>query len=210
MAIIDLTQAYQEQVPGFSTEVARRLDRDGWNATTLSIYSHAGTHMDAPKHFGLDERGIDSFPPNRFFGRAWLIDATSVGARGKIEPELVIPQLSDAFRRGDSLLIRTDWSKRIGTFAYRDELPRISAELARWCVAQEINMLGVEPPSVADVNHLPEVTHIHQLLLPSVIIIEGLVNLDQISTPSVELIALPLKIAGGDGAPARVMAIEQV
>ena len=71
-------------------------------------------------------------------------------------------------------------------------------------------MLGVEPPSVADVNNLEEVTEIHRILLDGdVIIIEGLTNLRQIRRDQVVLIALPLKVEGGDGAPARVIALEE-
>jgi kynurenine formamidase len=63
---------------------------------------------------------------------------------------------------------------------------------------------------VADVNDLPEVTRIHEILLGgNVIIIEGLTNLGNIKRELVDLIALPLKIAQGDGAPARVIALEE-
>ena len=77
-------------------------------------------------------------------------------------------------------------------------------------VQKSIGILGVEPPSVADVNNLEEVTKIHQILLGGdVIIVEGLCNLDLIEKPKVKLIALPLKVTNGDGAPARVIAIQE-
>ncbi|MEM6698052.1 MAG: cyclase family protein, partial [Bacteroidota bacterium] len=56
----------------------------------------------------------------------------------------------------------TNWSQKIeDTTTYKNQLPRISKELATWCVENQVKMLGVEPPSVADVNNLPEVTEIH-------------------------------------------------
>ena len=111
---------------------------------------------------------------------------------------------------GDKLLRQTDWSKLIGQHKYRNDLPRISESLARWCVDSQVKMLGVEPPSVADVNNLEEVSKIHQILLGgNVIIVEGLCNLDQLNQSEVLLIALPLKIHKGDGAPARVIALEE-
>lgn len=207
MRLIDLTRPYQEGMPGFARAEARQLAQDGWNATTLTFYSHAGTHMDAPSHFGLNEQGIDSYDPDRFISKAWVIDATEVGAKGLISAELVARQ-TPHFQAGDSLLIRTDWADRYGSKAFRDELPRISESLARWCVDHQVNALGVEPPSVADVNNLPEVTRIHQILLSQVIIIEGLINLKTIQQQSVELMAFPLLIMDCDGAPARVMALE--
>jgi kynurenine formamidase len=70
--------------------------------------------------------------------------------------------------------------------------------------------VGVEPPSVADVNDLREVTDVHQTLFRgNVVILEGLTNLDQLRKPVVKLIALPLRIAGGDGSPVRAIAIEE-
>jgi kynurenine formamidase len=107
------------------------------------------------------------------------------------------------------LLFRTDWHKRFGTAAYRDELPRISLELARWLVDQQVSLIGVEPPSVADVNNLTEVTEVHHTLFRgNVLIVEGLAHLDQIQSAEVEFIALPLNVTGGDGSPVRAIAIE--
>ena len=112
-------------------------------------------------------------------------------------------------RKGDRLLLRTDWHKRFGTTEYRDALPRLSVELAKWLVACGVALVGVEPPSVADVHCLPEVTEVHHILFGGgIVIIEGLANLDQITQPVVEFIALPLKILEGDGCPVRAIALQ--
>ena len=88
-------------------------------------------------------------------------------------------------------------------------MPGIHESLANWFVGQGINLLAVEPPSIADVMDVAEVTKIHEILLGGdIIIVEGLTNLDAVSEEKVKLIALPLKIKGGDGAPARVIAME--
>jgi kynurenine formamidase len=77
-------------------------------------------------------------------------------------------------------------------------------------VEKGINMLAVEPPSVADVMDMEEVTKIHEILLGGdIIIVEGLTNLEALSREKVKIVALPLKIKDGDGAPARVIAIEE-
>lgn len=207
--LIDLTQSYQSDMPGVDIRVARSLEKDGWNASTLELYSHAGTHMDAPYHFGVTDERIDQIDPARFIGPAWVVRLEKVSPRQLISIK-DLGRIADQVQSGDSLLLQSGWSSTHGTPQYRDELPRISEALAHWCVDKEINMLGVEPPSVADVNNLEEVTHIHQILLGGkVIIIEGLTHLDKLSRDKVQLIALPLKIKGGDGAPARVIAIEE-
>ena len=116
------------------------------------------------------------------------------------------------FTAGESLLLRTDWHQHVANPAmYRDGLPRIGDELAAWCVARRVRILGVEPPSIADVNNLVEVTRIHKILLGGgVTIVEGLAHLDQLTLSRVFFAALPLRLAGGDGCPVRAFAIEGI
>ena len=59
MKIIDLTLTYEEGMRGVAFETARTKADDGWNALTLHLYSHAGTHMDAPFHFDVNDQTID-------------------------------------------------------------------------------------------------------------------------------------------------------
>jgi len=207
--IVDLTLPYTNRMKGFSRETSKTIENDGWNASTLTFYSHCGTHMDAPIHFNVKNQSIDQIPVSDFVGKAWIIDMRDIGPKGIITPEHLPLDIRQEFVPGDSLIFWTNWSQYVNTLKYRDELPRISEELAVWCVDNKVKMIGVEPPSVADVNNLEEVTKIHQILLKEVIIIEGLTNIDQLQSNYVELIALPLKIMDGDGAPARVIAIEQ-
>jgi len=118
-------------------------------------------------------------------------------------------QMAERVQAGDGLLLRTGWSRRVYEPAYRDQLPRVSLELARWCVTKGVRMLGVEPPSVADVSDPEELTAVHKVLLEAgVILVEGLANLDQIRRERVTFMAFPLKVAGGDGAPVRAFALE--
>jgi arylformamidase len=208
--IIDLTLPYSDKIAGYSDEPVRTLDQDGWNARTLHIYSHAGTHMDAPTHFGALDFTMDQFPPERFMGRAWVVGVDGIAPSALITVGH-LGEVAGKVQPGDALLFRTGWSRFINQpDLYRNRLPRLSEDLARWCVDKQVNLIGVEPPSVADVNNLEEVTRIHLILLrANIIIVEGLTNLDQIKKDQVFLIVLPLKIAGGDGAPARAIAIEQ-
>jgi arylformamidase len=114
------------------------------------------------------------------------------------------------FARGESLLLRTGWSRYVDRpEIYRDGLPRVADDLAAWCVQAGVKLLGVEAPSIADVNNLEEVTRIHRILLSGgVTIVEGLTNLESLTQERVLFGALPLKIEGGDGCPCRAFAIE--
>jgi arylformamidase len=206
--IVDLTLTLKPGMRGVSFEPARILEKDGWNATTLSLYSHCGTHMDAPIHFGAGNQTIDQLDINRLIGPAWVIDVRPIGPRALIGVEHMTG-IADKIEPGDSVLICTGWSEYCDQERYRNELPRVSADLARWCVEMNVQMLGVEPPSVADVNNIQELTAVHKILFEGgVIIVEGLANLQSLTKPKVTFIALPLKIADGDGAPARAIAIE--
>lgn len=206
--VVDLTLTYHNGIKGFSKEIAKTKDTDGWNASTLTFYSHVGTHMDAPFHFNVSNQTIDEIPVSDFVGRAWVVDARDVGPKGLVTVNHISENILKKFVAGDSLIIWTGWSQYVGTQSYRDELPRISEALAHWCIENKVKMIAVEPPSVADVNNLEEVTKIHEILLEGVVIIEGITNIDKLEADCVELIALPLKIEKGDGAPARVIAIK--
>lgn len=208
MRIIDLSLAVDQQMPGVSIRNARQLQEDGWNATTLELYSHAGTHMDAPRHFLPDGKTLDQQDLSVLVGSALVVDLSPAAPRELIGIEH-LSSVADLVVPGSRLLLRTDWHRRYRTPAYRDELPRISLELAQWLVEREVALVGVEPPSVADVNNMQELTEVHQTLFRGgVVIVEGLAHLDQIKTAEVQFIALPLKIRGGDGCPVRAIAIE--
>ncbi len=206
--IIDLTLPINSNVSGVSITPAKTLAADGWNATTLHLYSHSGTHMDAPVHFEVNNQTIDTIPVNRFISEAWVVDLRHVQPSQTLTVADMNP-IATNVQKGQSILLHTGWSKKLGTDTYRNQLPKISPELALWFGKKGVNILGVEPPSVADVNNIKEVTEIHTILMENnVVIVEGLTNLEQLSKNKITLIALPLKVENGDGAPARVIAIE--
>jgi len=205
--ITDLTMTLEDGQRGVAFEPKYTMEKDGWNARTLHLYSHAGTHLDAPLHFGCGETTVDQIPLDRFMGAAHVVDLTDIKPRAKITVAH-LGEVAEVFLPGESLLLATGWSRHAGDPAYyRDHFPRIGEELARWCVEKGVKILGVEPPSVADVNNLEEVTRIHQILLGAgIVIVEGLTNLDQLGAHKVFFAAPPLKIGGGDGTPCRAFA----
>lgn len=205
---IDLTLSLSNEMKGVSITEAKNMAKDGWNATNLQLYSHVGTHMDAPLHFEVNRQSIDEIPTERFVTQAWVVNLSDIAPSSLITVNDMTP-IANRIKKGQSLILRTDWSKKVNTKSYRDELPRISRELALWLGEKGIGLLGVESPSVADVNNIKEVTEIHNILMENdIIIVEGLTNLDQLSKEQITLIATPLKILRGDGAPARVLALE--
>ena len=211
MIVTDLTMPLREGMRGVEFETKYTVAENGWNARTLHLYSHAGTHMDAPVHVEAGPQTIDQIPLADCMGRAWIADVTHASERQPLGVADLGP-IADDVQPGDGLLLASSWSQYVDQpDYYRDNFPPISAELARWIVSRGVRMVGVEPPSVADVNDLPAVTEIHQILLGAgVIIVEGLTGLDALPDRSCFFAAVPLKIENGDGCPCRAFAISGV
>ena len=188
---------------GFAPNTARPAD--SYNTTNLHLYSHAGTHMDAPRHFLADGETIDHLPLEKCVGEALVIDLSHK------EPHSLITvadlgAAASQIGRGSRLLLRTDWDQHAALADYRTSFPRISLELAQWLVEKGIWLLGLETPSVASLQDREELSLIHRVLLAGeIVIVESLSNLRQLPS-TVHFIALPLKIAGGDGSPVRAVA----
>ena len=208
--LVDLTLPLVPGMRGVASEVACTIQSHGWNAINWTLYSHSGTHMDAPIHYEASEQTIDQIALSECMGRAQVIDLTTVEPCACLLPKHLGEQ-AESWNEGDILLLRTDWYKRLGTPEYRDALPRISPQLAHWCVAHRVKLIGVEPPAVADPNNREEITEVHRILLEAgVVIVEGLAHLDQLTQSEIFFVAAPIKLAGSDGAPCRAFAFELV
>lgn len=206
--LIDLTLTLEDGMRGVAIETTYTVADKGWNASTYHLYSHAGTHLDAPIHYGVNDKTVEDIPLERCIGPAWVADVSGIAAKALITLEH-LGDIPEKIKPGESLLIKTGWSKRLGEPEYYNALPRISDDLAHWCAAQQLPMLGVEPPAVADPFNREEIVRIHEILLRAdIIIVEGLTNLDVITSPQVIFGALPIKVAR-DGAPVRAFALEE-
>lgn len=165
------------------------------NVGRLLTSMHAGTHVDAPYHFVDAGAKIDEVALDAYVGPARVIDARG---RDELTPELFAPFDWAATPRA---LIRTDCWKNPAEFP--SGWPRYAPELPVWLGAHGVRLVGMDFPSVdqPDSKDLP--TH-HALEAARVLILE---NLDlRAAEPGVyELIALPLKVRGGDGSPVRAV-----
>jgi kynurenine formamidase len=164
--------------------------------------------MDAPLHFGCgDEATIDQTPLETCLTTAHVARMIDLAPSSLLEVEN-LGEIANDLRPGESLLLHTNWSAHVGNkLMYRDQLPRVSEKLAQWCVDSGVAILGVEPPSVANVLDIEEVTRIHEILLGGgVTIVEGLTNLDLLPDRPFIFGAMPLKVLSGDGAPCRAFA----
>ena len=82
--LIDLTLTVSPKLRGVEFESKHTHQRDGFNTRTLHLYSHSGTHMDAPLHFAAGEGTIDRIPLSHCVLPAWVADITHLAPRALI------------------------------------------------------------------------------------------------------------------------------
>jgi arylformamidase len=203
---IDISVPVSSQLPIWpgspEIELKRRLDLnhgDIANDTTLHFSVHTGTHVDAPLHFLPEGSSVEQMPLDVLIGSVMVADLSNVDSITAEDLEqLSLPNGTER------LLIRTRNSNlwQVGVQEFQPNFVALTADAAQWVVDRGIRLLGVDYLSVQRFQDGPE-THLI-LLKTAVVIIEGL-NLAQVPVGEYELLCLPLKLAGVEGAPARVV-----
>lgn len=176
---------------------AQEIERgDPSMVSLLEMGAHTGTHMDAPAHFIRGGIGIDNMPLDAAIGMARVVPIYD-------RKSVTIEELAQhTIRRGERLLFKTRNSDRCwDTDSFVEDFVYLSAAAARYLAERRVRLVGVDYLSVGGFRADGVETH-QALLNAGIWIIEGL-NLKQVRPGRVQLICLPLKIAGGDGAPAR-------
>ena len=168
------------------------------NVSRLILGTHTGTHVDAPRHFFDEGAGVDGLPLDLLIGRARVID---LPFRGGITER----HLADAGLREDlRVLLRTPNSALWNTSdGFHQDYSYLTEEGARYLVEQGVKVVGIDYVSVDQFKKPGAPAH-RALLGENVVIIEGL-NLSDADAGAYEMYCLPLRVAGADGAPARVV-----
>jgi arylformamidase len=204
MKLIDVSVPLDAQLPTyphntpFTLEPITRMARgDSSNVSTLHMSAHAGTHVDAPRHFFDDGAGTEALPLELLIGRARVIQ---VDSRSGVAAEDLDPiDLSDDIR----LLIKTHNSRLWGSPEFRPDYVGVTESGAKHLVAHGIKVVGVDYLSVETFRNPGAPAH-HVLLGAGTIVIEGL-DLRDVDPGVYEMFCLPLRVVGSDGAPARVV-----
>jgi len=181
--------------------ISHALDMERGDPCTVSLLemgAHTGTHMDAPAHFVRGGIGIDNMPLNVAIGSARVIP---IRDRESIKTDELVRH---SIRRGERVLFKTHNSNHCwNTDRFFEDFVYLSATAAQYLVERQVRLIGVDYLSVGGFRADGVETH-QALLKAGIWIIEGL-NLKRIRPGRVQLVCLPLKIAGGDGAPARAL-----
>jgi arylformamidase len=210
MKVFDLSHLINQDMPVYpGTEKpelinAMTIELHGFAEKKISIYSHVGTHIDAPGHILESGETLDKFHADKYFGRACKVDLTNLSSN-KIDLPL-LKKSKSLFEKAEFILLNTGWSKYWNTDLYFTDFPTLTAEAAEWLCGFPIKGIGVDTISVDCCNstNMP----IHKILMShKKIIIENLNNLLPLPENNFFFTCLPLKIEDADGSPVRAAAI---
>ena len=187
--------------PGISMMLASSLnDGDDANVTRLEMGVHTGTHIDAPIHFEAEGMSVDQLSLDTLIGPCRVFDLSGIVENIGSE---VLQSLN--FNGATRVLFKTRnstwWAN--GETEFQKDFVSITEAGAKFLVDHGVNLVGIDYLSVEKFGSSDYSTH-HLLLRNQVVIVEGL-NLCGISSGEYELIALPLRLKGSDGSPARVI-----
>lgn len=210
MQVIDLSHVISSDMPVFpGTEQpvfqkANTLAKDGFREAKITMYSHTGTHIDAPAHMLEGAPCLDDFGIDQYIGRAVIIDVSKLKL-SRIEQGTLLPY-AETITQADFLILKTGWSRFWGEPNYYSGFPALSKEAAGWLSEFNLKGIGIDAISIdsMDTADFP----VHKLFLAkNILIIENLTNLDSICQERFILSIMPLKTKAADGSPVRAFAV---
>ena len=208
MRIHDISRPLSTDTPVWSGDEPFRLRWSGRiadgnlvNVSAIDTSTHIGTHVDAPLHVVDGGQSVDALPLDSFLGPARVVavepderNLVQVAALGEIPlgepPRLLLRTRSDLPRGGGS-----------------HPFPGIAGETADTLVAAGIKLVGIDTPGV-DPADSEELSSHHCFAAGGVVWIENL-DLSGVEPGVYELVALPLRLVGGDASPVRAILIER-
>jgi arylformamidase len=207
--IIDITIPLTPSLPVWPGSPGIRLIRtrnigaaNQANESKLECDVHVGTHVDAPLHYLDGGASVDALPLENLIGPALVVDLTGLDTITAKDLEYL--ELPAGVRR---LLLRTKNSQHRALEQERfiENYTALTADAAEWIVDHHIALVGVDYLSV-QVYGDNSLTH-YIMLAAGVIIVEGL-NLAEVQPGSYQLLCLPIPLVGSEGAPARVVLLD--
>jgi arylformamidase len=197
--IIDITRPLSEGIliyPGDIPPVFRQEDRGHYLITGLQLSTHTGTHIDAPVHYLKTGDTIDTIPLTQVMGTCRVLDVTSAGT------SITANHLKERLDGITRLLLKTSFSN---TDRFEEIYPSLTADAARLITGCDMKCVGIDSPSIESYE-CDGIVH-RELLSRGCIIIE-LLDLSKVEEGNYTLVALPLRLTGLDGSPARVVLLD--
>jgi arylformamidase len=204
MAIYDVTVSLRSGMPTWDGEPGPALhplkqigvDGEPARVSILTVGTHCGTHVDAPAHVIPGAGGVETLPLEALVGPCRVVQ---VEAAPLIRPADLEPLATGVQR----LLLKTRGGALWDDPTFRHDFVALAPAAAEWLVAQGVRLVGIDYLSVDPYDAEPAAVHLI-LLGAGVVVLEGL-DLRAVPPGAYDLAALPLKLDGADGAPARVV-----
>ena len=196
MEIFDITRPLSGEIlvyPGDVKPTFLQRDEGNYLISDLHISTHTGTHIDAPAHYLKSGDTIDTIPLINLIGRCRVVDVSGAGSN------ITAEQLDGKTDNTPRLLLKTFFS---GQNQFIENYPSLSFDAARLITGKGICCVGIDSPSIE--SYLCDGSVHRELLGKGCIIIE-LLDLSAIPEGDYNMIALPLRLEGLDGSPARVV-----
>jgi len=196
MKYYDVTRSLANDMlvyPGDICPEFSQIDAGKYLISTLHLSSHTGTHIDAPSHYLKTGDTVDAIPMKNLMGTCRIIqvgDGSSIISR---------EQLAGRIGNENRVLLRTSFS---GKTRFIEDYPSLSLEAAEYLVSCGVICVGIDSPSIESYNCDGSV---HRHLLNNNCIIIELLDLKEVQDGVYDMVALPLRLAGLDGSPARVI-----
>lgn len=231
---IDLTHDFDEHTIYWPTNKPFSKDTSFYGITEKGYFyasfiytaeEHGGTHFDAPLHFGQNGKTVEQITLDQLMGPGVVIDVVekSLADRDYLVSVSDLEDWETKFGKipaGAIVLLHTGYNRfwpdpltYSGTTLTGAEavpflhFPGLDPEAAKWLVEnRKINAVGLDTPSI-DYGQSSEFLAHRILCAASLTIYENLANLDQLPPDGSFIIALPMKIKGGSGAPLRIIAM---
>ena len=207
MKVYDLTHTIKNDMPVYpGTEqpqltTACTIEEAGYRETLLHMFSHTGTHMDAPAHMLLDGAPLDSYGTDKFTGTAVVVDC-----RGETDISLPLLQRYD-LDGVDFVLFCTEWDKKWGSPEYYEGFPCLTADAAAHLASLPLKGVGEDTISLDPCDSVDFPNHI-TLLRADFVNTENLKGLDALLGRRFTFVTLPLKFENADGCSCRAIAME--
>src|SRR3989449_11402492 len=138
--------------PSPSFENYSTLRKDGVNLTKITMGSHTGTHLDAPRHFIKDGIGIDRIPPNKLIGEAYVADLSRKPIGSGITSQDLKRDLEEKIARDDIVVIYTGCSEHWGDESINRDYTYLTGDAADYLVSKKIRAVGIDFLSVENLR----------------------------------------------------------
>lgn len=212
---------YWVESDGFKKETVSEGQTDKgyyYSAYKFCAPEHGGTHIDAPRHFAEGRQTVDEIPLTQLTGAAFKIDVSAKSAANR-DYLIAVEDITDwekqngAIPEGSIVLFQTGYGKfwgdrkqYMGTEGDVKHFPGLGADAARWLIQnRKVKAVGIDTASIDFGASATFDTHV-ALMTQNVPAFENVANLDKLPVKGANIVALPMKIKGGSGAPLRIVA----